>query len=113
MPTFCPATMCPLFAAQGSPWTGQRDSHCEREECAWFFDGRCAGGVEARGQIELVAQGGVPLQIGPGIEKASVTPKSFDCPRATECQWQAEAGDELCPPRTALSKGVDPRACAY
>lgn len=23
--TFCPATMCPLFAADGSPWTGHKN----------------------------------------------------------------------------------------
>lgn len=32
----CPATFCPLFASQGSPWTGDRDRECERMLCGFF-----------------------------------------------------------------------------
>ena len=112
--TFCPATMCPLFAPDGSPWTGDKNSHCQKSDCLWFDDGHCGGADAAFEQItNMEAHGGILLAGPVTAKKASVEPKSFDCPRAAECQWQLEAGDDLCPPRRALQQGIDPRACAY
>jgi hypothetical protein len=42
--------------------------------------------------------------------------KTYDCPKAHECRWQEQArvaGRDLCPPRDALRRGIDPRVCAY
>jgi hypothetical protein len=39
---FCPATMCPLTAPNGSPWTGQYNAPCPRHDdldrggCPWW-----------------------------------------------------------------------------
>ena len=123
--TFCPATMCPLFAAEGSPWTGEKNGECPRRHtstpgtrgCLWYrgFGGcGCDGRTAALGQVAEAEAGKRVLQIGPVIaEKERVAAKTFDCPRAHECQWQAESKGELCPPRLALAKGIDPRTCAY
>lgn len=116
MTTFCPATMCPLFAKDGSPWTGEKDAPCENLGCGWFdVEEGCQGAVASYTQVGELVQGGPLLQIGP-VAARRVTqekPRTFDCPRAEECQWQLEAGDTLCPPRFALSLGIDPKACAY
>ncbi len=126
MSTFCPATMCPLFAKDGSPWTGHKNSKCPQAQplpglpgcgCAWWkgFGGSgCDGATSATQQVAEVARRGHTLQIGPVQQKrAKAAPRSYECDRASECQWQIEAGKKLCPPRLALSKGVDPKACAY
>jgi hypothetical protein len=111
---FCPASMCPLFAANGSPWTGDYDAPCEREKCGWYHGGRCEGGDGARHQVNEVINNIRPLQIGVvRMKHRNVKARKFDCPNAHRCQWQMEAGEGLCPPRYALSKGIDPRSCAY
>jgi hypothetical protein len=122
--TFCPATMCPLFASAGSPWTGNKNAVCPRRHsedpakgCAWYqgFGGiGCDGMNAASMQIESVHQHGSVLQIGPVAQKRGpAAPRAFDCPRAKDCQWQLESGAALCPPRHALSLGIDPRAAAW
>ena len=98
--SFCPATMCPLFAREGSPWTGESNSQCERDPCGWWQRGGCVATGAAMEQIVDLFDGKGPA-------------KTFDCQRAHECQWQQQSGDELCPPRYALAMGVDPRAAAY
>ncbi len=113
--TFCPATMCPLFAADGSPWTGEINAECpqDNKKCGFWYDGcdGCSGAIE---QVEEARRGERLLQIGPVRQKKiDLLPKTFDCQRATECQWQEECKPNLCPPRYALSLGVDPRSCAY
>lgn len=112
--TFCPSTMCPLFASEGSPWTRQYDVPCEKDKCAFFFNGKCDGSGHAEYQIEEVLEGKIPLQIGNiHMKHKSVKKREFDCPNSKRCQWQKESGDKLCPPRMALSKGIDPRVCVY
>lgn len=101
--TFCPATMCPLFAVNGSPWTSDVNRPCEREACGWFHKGNCIG--------QSASLEGIGECVELGLDR--IAPKTFDCPRAHECQWQIEAGKELCAPRRALSAGVHPRASAY
>lgn len=123
MTTFCPATMCPLFARDGSPWTGDKNSPCpqkggmKRGCCAWWqgFGGTgCDGATSATMQVLEAVATGRALQVGPiQMQRPTAAPRTYDCPRAHECQWQQEAGDGLCPPRLALSAGVDPKACAY
>ncbi len=119
----CAATMCPLFAPDGSPWTGQYRSACEGEACG-FYDkqgSRCEGGVYAVDQVmESAVSGHAPLQLDTVIHGAAVpgyfdrNARTFDCPYADICQWQKDVPEgSLCPPRHALSIGVDPRACAY
>lgn len=129
---FCPATMCPLFAAEGSPWTGDKNSPCEQSTdgrkpdgswdgtgCLWYSGdpgkGNCMGCAAAHEQIGDVLKEGGTLQVGPLRPKRAeiVNGRSYECARAHECQWQRESGDDLCPPRRALALGVDPRNCAY
>lgn len=95
---FCPATMCPLFAADGSPWTGEKDTPCVGEECGWFYKGHCTA-AEAASE-------------GAAMSLPVLEPRTFDCPHARRCQWQAES-DGLCPPRRVLAAGVHPHDCRW
>lgn len=90
--------MCPLFAAQGSIWTGTQNGLCLRAECGWWQGGRCIATEYA----------------GEGLVDAArtVPPRTFECPHAAECQWQLQSKG-LCPPRLALSQGKNPNACQY
>lgn len=121
--TKCPATMCPLFAAEGSPWTGDKDAACPQREpgrrrrdgCGWYTCGKgCQGAIAAVEQVVCASIGRPVPQIGIQAKRQTVTaPKTYDCPRAADCQWQVEAGEGLCPPRLALSRGLDPRVVAW
>jgi len=114
--TMCPATMCPLFAAEGSPWTGEKNAPCEMSDrCAFWSAGRCDGAMAAREQVAELAAGYRPLQIGPRRARRiqASAPRAFDCPHAAACQWQVESLPALCPPREALRLGLDPKACAW
>jgi len=110
--TFCPATMCPLFAKDGSPWTGDKNSKCDGPECAWFHEGNCMGAAAAVEQIGWADEGSPVLIVNDSRKRDRARPKSYECDRASECQWQAET-EGLCPPRLALQKGLDPRVVAY
>lgn len=112
--------MCPLFAPEGSPWTGEKDATCpeKHEDCGWWEGmgscNACDGCNAAYEQVAKAVEGKPVIQMGPiCASKEKVEPKSFDCPRAAECQWQQQAGDDLCPPRKALAAGIDPRICAW
>lgn len=118
----CPATMCPLFAAEGSPWTGDRSATCPqrhgmrgKDVCAWWSpEGGCNGARAATEQALASAAGESVLQIGPvQARRAPAAPRTYDCPHAATCQWQLQAGQALCPPRLALAAGIDPRICAW
>jgi len=123
--TYCPASMCLLIAPDGSPWTGQKNAVCPQEGpdfdkgtgCAWYMDGGCAGCSGAHSQVAEAADGVFSVVIGPVRPKRGhkVAPKDYDCARSAECQWQIEAEKEggICPPRTALRLGVDPRFCLF
>lgn len=123
--TFCPASMCPLIAPEGSPWTGQKNSPCPQAHplpglpgggCGWWqgFGGSgCDGCTAAVEQIMDVERSGRTLQVNAARRYSQTSEKTFDCPRIGDCQWQREAGEALCPPRLALSKGMDPRVCNY
>lgn len=117
----CAATMCPLFAADGSPWTGGYRSPCAGADCGFYTKGSgCDGGRNASFEVERISQSGKPqLQLAPaigrrGTQYAGRDAREFDCPYAAVCQWQRDApAGELCAPRKALALGVDPASCAY
>lgn len=111
--TFCPATMCPLIAPNGSPWTGDVNAKCEREPCGWWHNGRCQGSQAAYEQAAELTVGGNPLVFLEHSDRVT-KPTTYYCVRAHECQWQHEAPTGfLCPPRFALLHGLDPRVCLY
>lgn len=116
--------MCPLVAPDGSPWTGQKSSPCPTHSdktnggCGWWPV--CSNG-DIHAEVEqAAANGGRSCVVGPNAPKRDDIgpPKIFDCPRAQECSWQASAqrtgaGRGLCPPRYALSRGIDPRVALF
>lgn len=120
----CPASICPLFAKDGSPWTGEKNARCPQHEhdpespgsdgCSFWW-GRCDGESGARSQVEEAHDHGGTLQLGPVRQRRHKLrqPSQYECPKAEQCQWQKQSGPQLCPPRQALALGVDPRACAY
>lgn len=124
----CPASMCPLFAKQGSPWTREKNVSCARHEdqptrgaegaargCGFWREGSgCDGAMFALEQVAEVAAGGRTLQVGSvRMMRETIRPGSFDCPQAARCQWQVQSLPQLCPPRQAMAQGIDPRACAW
>lgn len=113
--SFCPATMCPLFAADGSPWTGEKNAPCARDErvCPWWGAGCSSGGPhEQVHEASMSAHGAVQVAGPNKVKRGRAKPRSYDCARAAECAWQQQS-DRLCPPRLALSLGLDPRNAAY
>lgn len=127
--TFCPASMCPLFAPNGSPWTGNYNSVCPQKAayvegkdvdytgCGFYHSDEkgCDGVGCANLQLREVRAMGSTLQIGPVQQKLESVNKNenYDCGRAHECQWQIQIGALLCPPRQALKEGIDPRSVAF
>ncbi|MBL0928526.1 MAG: hypothetical protein IBJ15_00145 [Alphaproteobacteria bacterium] len=120
---FCPASMCPLTAPNGSPWTGQFNAPCPRHDdldrggCPWWTMS-CQDNALVGEVLDAHERGGIGFVVGPDQPKRSglVAPKTFDCPRAHDCSWQHQAvanGGDLCPPRMALALGVDPRVCRF
>lgn len=122
--------MCPLIAPNGSPWTGEFDAVCPEQEpdfdkgtgCAWWGLGcqGCGGAAMAHEQAAEAASGAPMPVAGPNQPKRFTSDQKkavwdYDCPRAGDCQWQAQAEAEggLCPPRTALRLGLDPRVCLF
>ena len=91
----CPATFCPLFAAQGSPWTGAIDAPCKRSACGFWDKNHCIGQELATESIVEEADGMI-IRAMP------------DCKFAAVCQWQIEAGEKPCAPRYAVMIGVNP-----
>jgi hypothetical protein len=123
MPTMlCPASMCPLIAPDGSPWTGEKDGPCpghdntEADGCPWWSMACSTGGIQGLVE-ESAARHGKALVIGPNKPRREIgTPRSYDCPKASVCRWQEQAvaaGRKLCPPRDALGRGIDPRVCLF
>lgn len=118
----CPATMCPLIAKDGSPWTGQKAAPCpEHDEiddggCAWWGIACKHNGIQASVE-DAAANGGKAHVAGPNKpRRLTSAPRSYQCEWADRCQWQARAtaaGKILCPPRDALAKGIDPRVCLF
>lgn len=115
----CPATFCPLFAKNGSPWTGGYRAPCpghddiKRGGCPWW--GAACG---ENGNMDVVTEaelnGGLALVVGPEKPKrCKGAPRAFDCPHAHECVWQERSPTGLCAPREALNIGMDPKVVAF
>lgn len=119
--TYCPATMCQLIAADGSPWTGQKNAPCPKRSktCSWFYerDGLCDAGSGAQGQVAEAADGRHVTVFGPNQprRRAPGAARDYACPRSSECQWQLDAEKEggVCAPRAALRLGLDPRLALF
>lgn len=116
---FCPASMCPLIAPDGSPWTGTYKAPCPEHDdietggCPWWSMACAVGGIHAQVN-EALKNDGKALVIGPNKPKPGIKKeKTYECKMESECSWQKQAGDKLCPPRYALSKGLDPRVCLF
>lgn len=118
----CPASMCPLIAPNGSPWTGEYGGNCpghddiKTDGCPWWSMACSTGGIQE--QVEEAAQqGGAMLVAGPNQpRRLQGEPRTYDCPKATVCRWQEQAvlaGRPLCPPRDALARGLDPRVTLF
>lgn len=122
----CPASMCPLIAPKGSPWTGEYGGPCPGHDdidfprddprcgCPWWSMACGTGGIQAQVE-EAFAEGGHTLVVGPNQPHRDTigAPRTYDCPMASVCRWQELAGDKLCPPRDALARGMDPRVCLF
>lgn len=119
----CPASMCPLIAPNGSPWSGEFEAKCpghddlEKDGCPWWGMS-CQGGNHQEVVEEAARAGGYAVVLGPRQPKRGgiQNPRSYDCPKASTCRWQEQAtlsGRELCPPRDALARGMDPRVCLF
>lgn len=119
----CPASMCPLIAPNGSPWSGEYAAPCPGHDdidaggCPWWSMACATGGVQ--GQVEEAAEsGGRILVAGPNQPRRDgfAAARSYDCPHVANCRWQEIAekqGRALCPPRDALARGMDPRVCLF
>lgn len=119
---FCPASMCPLIAPNGSPWTGQKNSPCPQHDdldnggCPWWtLSCNNLGHHEEIDHIEKA--NGRAFVLGPNKPRAEgiKTPKTFECPKESSCSWHINAQQRgvKCPPRYALEKGLDPRICLF
>ena len=114
----CPATMCPLIALNGSPWTGEKGTPCPEKEgtergvsCPWWIMCKDHGGL--LGVDDALTHGA--FVIGPNKPKRTykTTPKTYECPKANVCSWQKHSPIGLCGPRQALKEGLDPRVCLF
>jgi hypothetical protein len=118
----CPASMCPLVAKDGSPWTGVYAAPCPGHDdldaggCPWWTMACSTGGVQAQVE-EAAADGGAMFVVGPNQpRRLAGAGRTYDCDRANVCRWQEIAereGRTLCPPRDALARGLDPRVCLF
>ena len=118
----CAATMCPLIAKDGSPWTGTKDAPCPEKGgmddggCPWWDMACSVGGIQ-RQVDEAASHEGRAAVIGPNKpRRGTSTSREYDCPKAAICSWQRQAekvGRSLCPPRDALARGLDPRVCLF
>ena len=122
MNCLCPASMCPLVAKDGSPWTGEKDAPCPEQDD--INNGGCpfwsmACGTGAIHQQVNEAETKQVLILGPNKPRHSQRkPSTYICDKENVCSWQKHAtqnntGGGLCPPRYALSKGLDPRVCLF
>lgn len=119
----CPASMCPLIAPNGSPWTGEREAPCpgfddpDKGGCPWWSGACATGGIQAQVE-EAAAAGGRMMVAGPNRPRRTGTDqvRSYDCPKTAICRWQEQAelaGRALCPPRDAMARGMDPRVTLF
>jgi len=116
MTTFCPATMCPLFAPNGSPWTGEVNTPCAKSDCD-YYDTKasfCFAGQDAFSFVEDAKKHGDCMRFSGPKDLSKIEPQPAPtCDREHECEWQRTASPGLCAPRYAITIGVDPRACCW
>lgn len=117
----CPASMCPLIAPNGSPWSGTYAAPCPGHDdldsngCLWWGMG-CGGGGMQRLVDDAERNGGACVA---GPNKPRRKPGrvvEYDCPKESVCRWQEQAkiaGHRICPPREAMLRGLDPRVCLF
>ena len=120
----CPASMCPLIAKDGSPWTGEYGAPCPGHDemktggCPWWGMACATGGIQAQVE-EAEARGGAHNVAGPNKVRRMIqsdASRGYDCPKTAVCRWQERAiieGRDLCPPRDALRRGLDPRVTVF
>lgn len=118
----CPASMCPLIAKDGSPWTGTYAAPCpghdnlDTDGCPWWQVACSCGGIQQQVE-EAAGHGGRHNVAGPNkVRRLEGSPRTYDCEKASVCRWQEQAiavGRPLCPPRDALARGLDPRVCLF
>lgn len=108
--TFCPATMCPLFAAAGSSFSGAVNAPCERDACRWFDGAICQAGRVATGEVAMASAGE-----GDSWPRLSVPMRSrvFDCLGPLNvpgsCNRPAACARRVVPWRTDLIRGTADR----
>ncbi len=117
----CPASMCPLIAPNGSPWTGEYAGDCPGHDdlstdgCPWWSMG-CGGGGMMRFVDEAEKAGGAVV-LGPNKPRRKPgRVVEYECLKQNECRWQEQsinAGHRTCPPREAMLRGLDPRVCLF
>ena len=120
--TQCPASMCPLIAPNGSPWTGSKNAKCPEHDdidnmgCPWFSMTCSTGGIHSQ-VLDAEKNNGKFFVVGPNQPRDGIgQSKTFDCAKQDICSWNKYSkinGFDLCPPRFALSKGLDPRVCLF
>lgn len=117
----CPASMCPLIAPNGSPWTGNKDADCpehddiETKGCPWWSMACSVGGIHHQVDEAKKAEGKV-LIVGPNKPKQTIgKPKTYECAKESVCSWNKTSAKRgmLCPPRYAMSLGLDPRVTLF
>ena len=118
----CPASMCPLIAPNGSPWTREYAAPCPGHDgldiggCSWWGVACSTGGIHALVE-RAEQQEGKALVIGPNQPRRGISrSRQYDCPKASVCRWQEQAeiaGRKLCPPRDALARGIGPCVCLF
>lgn len=117
----CPASMCPLIAPNGSPWTGKKDSICSEHDdldsggCPWWMMACSTGGHHQ--EVDFMERyKSKAFVIGPNQPKDfKGESKTYKCQREDECSWHKQAllKGTICPPRYAMSKGFDPRVVLF
>lgn len=119
----CPASMCPLIAKDGSPWSGKKGAPCPGHDdidaggCPWWSMACSTGGIQRQVE-EAATNGGAHNVAGPNKVRRlqDNTSREYDCTKASVCRWQEQAevnGRDLCPPRDALRRGLDPRVTLF
>lgn len=114
----CAASMCPLIAKHGSAWTGEKNAPCPEHSdldsggCPWWTIACGTGAIHE--QVKSALDRPVLIISSNRPRHGRREPSTFDCPNESVCSWQKVSADlsdygGLCPPRYALSLGLDPR----
>lgn len=103
----CPASFCKLIAKDGSVWTNELKADCpghgdiDNSGCPWWT---------------LACSENVLIQEVKFYKEKPSSPKTYLCSDENICRWHEQAilhGENLCPPRLALSLGHSPKICLF